>query len=182
MTWSGAAGDGIGANLRILPGAAGQSLTFALDGTNNINLRGIVLAGPHDYAINRDTTNGNTGMRITGTGGSDHRIFGVLDQNATLTLNVPIAFHLWIRHREVRRRHPRPCRGHDRAGLHCRKRGVNEHVHQRRRSPRQRWPERLALQDIRPADLVSRRRSRDRWRPGRRRHACRFHAWTWDRC
>jgi len=90
MTWSGAAGAGNGANLRILPGASGQSLTFALDGTNNINLRGIVLAGPNSYSINRDTSNGNTGMSLTGTGGSDHRFYGVMDPSATLTINVPI--------------------------------------------------------------------------------------------
>jgi autotransporter-associated beta strand protein len=84
VTWSGAAGAGTGAVLRILPGASGQSLTFALDSGNPIDLRGIVLSGPRNYAIN-----GNAGAAVTGFG--DHRTFGVLDANATLTFNVPIA-------------------------------------------------------------------------------------------
>jgi autotransporter-associated beta strand protein len=83
INWTGAAGAGNGANLRILPGANGQSLSFALDPGNHVDLRGIVLAGPRNYTINA-----NAGAGIAGAG--DHRTFGVLDENATLTLNVPI--------------------------------------------------------------------------------------------
>lgn len=92
ITWTGAAGAGTGSYLRIRPGADNQSLTFALAAGNNINLGAIVLAGSRDYTITRNTSNGNTGMSLTGTGGIDHRNITVLDRNATLTLNIPIAF------------------------------------------------------------------------------------------
>lgn len=89
LTWTGSAGAGTGAFLRIKPGAAGQSLTFALSPGENINLNSIVLAGSQDYTINRDISNGNTAMRLTGSG-LGARSIGVLDANTTLTFDVPI--------------------------------------------------------------------------------------------
>src|SRR5262249_39844036 len=89
ITWASSVGAGNGSFLRIRPGAAGQSLTFAVPGSGNVNLNPIVLVGSQDYTLNRDTTNGNTGMRLTGSGLGARNI-GVMNANTTLTFNIPI--------------------------------------------------------------------------------------------